>query len=71
MTQDSYRRLRYAGFSINLFGMLLSIGTWAYRMWLRTHTVTQPYHTDLAWTLGGFCWLLGLLLFVRGWVGER
>jgi hypothetical protein len=71
MTQDQSRRLRFAGASINLFGLILSVGTWAYRVWLRSQFPLPAQYTDFAWTLGGFCWVVGLLLFLGGWSLDR
>ena len=70
MTQDDFKRLRYAGFSINLLGLFLSVGAWAYRMWLPGRAVFLTHHTSLAWILGGSCWVLGMLIFLGGWMLE-
>jgi hypothetical protein len=32
--KDGLRRLRYAAVSISLFGLLLTVGTWAFQVWL-------------------------------------
>jgi predicted PurR-regulated permease PerM len=70
MAQSSFRRLWYAAASINLFGLVLSAGTWAFKVWLRTHTPSRPYPISFTWTLGVFCWVLGLLLFIAAWIAE-
>jgi hypothetical protein len=59
MARSSFRRLRYAGAPIGLFGLILSVGTWAFRVWLRTHTASRPHMISFTWTLGIFCWVLG------------
>ena len=71
MAQNSFRRLRYAAVCINLFGLVLSAGTWTVRIWLRTHAISRPHPIELTWTLGVFCWLLGLIMFIAVWIVER
>jgi hypothetical protein len=70
MAQNNFRRFRYTAGSINLFGLMLSVGTWAFKVWLRTHTLSGPYWINFIWTLGVFCWVLGLLLFSAAWIAE-
>jgi hypothetical protein len=70
MAQNSLKRFRYAAGSINLFGLMLSAGTWAFNVWLRTHTPSGSY-LSFIWTIGVFCWVLGLLLFIASWIAER
>jgi hypothetical protein len=69
MAQSSLKRFQYAAGSINLFGLMLSAGTWALNAWLRTHAPSGPY-LSFIWTLGVFCWILGLLLFIAAWIAE-
>jgi hypothetical protein len=69
MAQDSFKRLRYAAGFINLFGLMLSAGTWAFNVWFHKHTPSGRYLTFI-WTLGAFCWILGLSLFIATWVAE-
>jgi hypothetical protein len=69
MTHHSLKRVRYAAASVNLFGLMLSAGTWALNLWLRTHRFPGPYLAFI-WTVGVFCWILGLLLFIAAWVAE-
>jgi hypothetical protein len=69
MAQNSFKRFRYAAGSMNLFGLILSAGTWACNARLRTHTPSGP-HFSFIWTLGVFCWILGLLLFIAAWIAE-
>jgi hypothetical protein len=69
MAQSSLKRIQYAAGSINLFGLMLSAGTWAFNAWLRTHTPSGT-HFSFIWTLGVFCWILGLLLFIAAWIAE-
>jgi hypothetical protein len=69
MPKNSLKRLRYAAGSINLFGLTLSAGTWVFNVWLRTHTPSGQY-LGFIWTLGVFCWIVGLLLFIAAWIKE-
>jgi hypothetical protein len=69
MTQNSIKRLRHAAGYINLFGLMLSLGTWASDVWFRTLLVSGTYLAFI-WTLGVFCWILGLVLFITAWVAE-
>jgi hypothetical protein len=71
MTQDRFRRLRYSGASINLLGLLLSVGAWAYKVWLFSRFPQQLSYANATWVVGGFCWFLGLGLFLGGWLFER
>jgi hypothetical protein len=71
MAQNSFKRFRYAAGSMNLFGLILSVGTYAFKVWVRTHTPSHPYPISFIWTLGVFCWVLGLLLFIAPWIAER
>lgn len=64
MPQNSFKKLRYTAASINLFGLTLSVGTWGYRVWLRTHTPAHQYPTGFTWPFGIFCWVFGLTMFV-------
>ena len=69
-----FRRLRYAAVSISLFGLFLSLGTWGFEAWRRSHPIPAllPLGSiDFIWTLGVFCWLLGLLMFIIAWVAPR
>ena len=69
MAQDNFKRFRYVAGSINFFGLMLSVETWACHVWApRTHGV-QPI-AQFSWTLGLFCWVLGLLLFIAAWIAE-
>jgi hypothetical protein len=68
--QNSFKRFWYAAGSINLFVLILSVGTWAFKVWLRTHMPSRPYPISFIWTLGVFCWFLGLLLFIAAWIAE-
>jgi hypothetical protein len=70
MAQKGFKRFRYAAGSMNLFGLVLSVGTWAFKVWVRTHTPSHPYPISFIWTLGVFCWVMGLLLFITSWIGE-
>ena len=67
---NSFRRLRYAAASINLFGLVLSLGSWIFKVWLRTHAAWRLNPIGFTWTLGVFCWILGLILFVAAWIAE-
>ena len=69
MVQNGLKRLRYAAGSINLFGLILSAGTWAFDVWFHKHTPSGRY-LAFSWTLGVFCWILGLFLFIAAWVAE-
>jgi hypothetical protein len=69
MAQSSLKRFQYAAGSINLFGLMLSAGTWAFNAWRHTRTPSGPYFSFI-WTLGVFCWILGLLLFIAAWIAE-
>jgi predicted PurR-regulated permease PerM len=69
MVQNGLKRLRYAAGSINLFGLMLSAGTWAFDVWFHKHTPSGRY-LAFSWTLGVFCWILGLFLFIAAWVAE-
>ena len=42
-----------------------------FRIWLRTHAISRPHPTGFTWTLGVFCWLLGLIMFIAAWIVER
>jgi hypothetical protein len=64
------RRLRYAAVSINLFGLILSVGTWGVEVWHRGQPLPVLLHINSTWTLGVFCWLLGLLMFIVVWIVE-
>jgi hypothetical protein len=66
--RNGLRRLRYAAVSINIFGLLLTVGTWAYQVWLRTPPPTRAYPTSF--TLGAVCWLFGLIMFIITWIVE-
>jgi hypothetical protein len=69
MAQDSFKRFRYAAASINLFGLMLSVATWAFKVFApHTHGV-QPLAQFIR-TLGVFFWILGLLLFIAAWIAE-
>ena len=68
MAQNSFKRFRYAAGSMNLFGLTLSVGTWAFKVWV--HTPSHPYPISFIWTLGVSCWVLGLLLFIASWIAE-
>jgi predicted PurR-regulated permease PerM len=70
MEQTSFKRLRFAAVSINLFGLVLSVGTWIFRIWLRTRAMSCPHPIGFTWTLGVFCWLLGLIMFIAAWIAE-
>jgi hypothetical protein len=70
MARNGFKRLRYAAVSINLFGLILSFGTWTFEMWLRTHPLSHPYAVDFIRTIGVFCWVLGLLVFIALWIVE-
>lgn len=39
-------------------------------MWLRTHPLSHPYAVDFIRTIGVFCWVLGLLVFIALWIVE-
>jgi hypothetical protein len=58
-------RFRYAAASINIFGLLLSVATWAFRAW---HLPLHPDLTDFGWTLGAVCWLFGLIVLIITWI---
>jgi hypothetical protein len=66
-TRDDLRRFRYAAASINIFGLLLSVGSWAFQVW---YPPTRPNLTSFTWTLGAVCWLFGLILFIITWIVE-
>lgn len=66
--KDGLRRLRYAAIFISLFGLLLTVGTWAFQVRLRAHSLTRPYPTSF--TLGAVCWLFGLIMFIITWIVE-
>jgi hypothetical protein len=68
MPQNSLKRIQYAAGFINLLGLMLSAGAWAFDVWLRTN-ISGSYLRSI-WTLGVFCWILGLLLFIAAWVTE-
>jgi hypothetical protein len=70
MSRCGFRRLRYAAASINLLGLILSLGTWGVEVWLRAHPLPVLLPINLTWTLGVFCWLLGLLMFIVVWIAE-
>ena len=70
MTRNSIKRFRYAAGYINLFGLMLSIGTWASDVWFRIPLRSDTYLAFI-WALGVFCWILGLVLFITAWVAER
>jgi hypothetical protein len=70
VAQKSFKRFRYAAGSMNLFGLILSVGTWAFKVWVRTHTPSHAYRISFIWTVGVFCWVLGLLLFIASWIAE-
>ena len=65
-----FRRLRFAAASINLLGLILSLGTWGVEVWLRAHPLPVLFPINLTRTLGVFCWLLGLLMFIVVWIAE-
>jgi hypothetical protein len=69
MKQSTLRRFRFAAGSLNLFGLVLSAGTWASNIWPRTHPLSGTY-LAFVWTFGVFCWVLGLLLFITAWAAE-
>jgi hypothetical protein len=69
MTRNSLKQFRYAAGSVNLFGLMLSAGTWACNICLCTHPLSGTYRAFIR-TLGVFCWTLGLLLFIIAWVAE-
>ena len=70
MAQNGLRRFRYVAGSINLFGLTLSVGVWAFKVWFPTRTPAGPYWISFISTLGAFCWILGLLLFGAAWIAE-
>jgi hypothetical protein len=70
MAQNSFKKFRYAAGSMNLFGLILSVGTWTFKVWVRTHTPSHPYPIGFIWTLGVSCWVLGLLLFIASWIAD-
>ena len=55
MTQNSLKRFRYAAGSINLFGLMLSAGAWAFSVLHRTHALPGTY-LGFMWTFGVFCY---------------
>jgi hypothetical protein len=69
MAQNSFKRFRYAAGSINLFGLMLCVGKWAFNV-LAPHTHGVRPLAQFIWTLGVFCWILGLLLFIAAWIAE-
>ncbi len=71
MGQNSYRRFRCAAASINLFGLTLSVGSWLFGVWPGTHAPSNPNLISFTRTLGVFCWILGLLLFIASWIAEK
>jgi hypothetical protein len=48
---------------------MLSLGTWGSDVWFRTLLLSGTYLAFI-WTLGVFCWILGLVLFITAWVAE-
>ena len=71
MAQNSFKRLRYAAVCINLIGLVLSAWTWTYRIYSHTRTMSRPHPIQFTWTLGVFCWLVGLIMFIAVWIVER
>jgi hypothetical protein len=69
MAQDTLKRFRYAAGSINLFGLILSVETWAFNVLAQPTYGVKPM-AQFIWTLGVFCWILGLLLFIAAWIAE-
>jgi hypothetical protein len=70
MAQNGFKKLRYAAVSVNLLGSILSLVTWAFSIWVRTHLPSPLYRVDLIWTAGVFCWVLGLIMFIAVWIVE-
>lgn len=68
--RGGFRRLRYTAVSINLFGLILSLGTWSIEVWHRGHPLRVLWSINSTWKLGVFCWILGLLMFVNLWIVE-
>jgi hypothetical protein len=65
--RDDLRRFRYAAASTNIFGLLLSVGTWAFRVW---YPPTHLSLTNFTRTLGAACWLFGLTVLIISWIVE-
>ena len=65
-----FRRLRYVAASINLFGLILSAGTWAFQVGHPQPTLSTAHLIRFAWTVGVFCWLLGPFLFIATWIAN-
>jgi hypothetical protein len=70
MARNGLKKLRYAAVSVNLLGLILSVGTWAFNIWARTHSPSRLYRVDLIWTAGVFWWVLGLIMFIAVWIVE-
>jgi hypothetical protein len=71
MAQKRFNELRYTAVSIHLLGLILSVGTWAFDVRIRANTPARLHPVDMTvWTVGVYCWLLGLILFVTTLIVE-